>query len=417
MKKTFLTAGVISLLLILLFVACAPTQTAVPASEVKTLKLGCLMPFTGGAAQWGLLMRPEMEVYTELINEDGGIKIGNDKYKVELYFIDDGFMPAPGAAGARKLIYDDGVSAIVGYFSAGSAAVAGVTNPEKVIFIGRTGSGVTYNPENDKYMIFGTPSAENVAYQVIAAMKAYPDFKVIGWTAPEAARQAAESVFDEMDKAIEERYGLKSFRVYYPEGTTNFTPYIMKMAENGVQLVSSGGSVLEVALLAKQRWAAGYKWPIVQTGTLVDPATFISICGGADAAQGVVSDRPVPWELKETKVSPAYLDMAKRIKTRFEEKFGKPMVYMGCYGWGAHHMALYFEVIQRAGTIDPDKVMDAFRGGTFETFMGRYTLGGTETYGAPVVCGYPCPVGIIKGNQEVYLGEHPMPDVDQWNKP
>ncbi|RPJ58707.1 MAG: ABC transporter substrate-binding protein, partial [Dehalococcoidia bacterium] len=255
MKKAFLTVGVVLVLSIMLFTACAPAQTAAPVSTVKTLKLGALMPFTGGAAQWGLLMRPEMDVYAELINEDGGIKVGNDTYQIEMHYIDDSFMPAPGAAGARKLIYDEGVTAIVGYFSAGSAAVAGVTNPEKVIFIGRTGSGVNYNPDNDKYMIFGTPSAENVAYQVVAAMKAFPNYKVIGWTAPEAARQAAAEAFDEMDKAIEDRYGLKSYRVYYPEGTTNFTPYIVKMAENGVDLVSSGGSVLEVALLAKQRWA------------------------------------------------------------------------------------------------------------------------------------------------------------------
>jgi branched-chain amino acid transport system substrate-binding protein len=416
MKKAFLTVGVVLILSIMLFTACAPVQTAKPEAEAKILKLGCLMPFTGGASQWGLLMRPEMEVYADLVNEIGGIKVGNDTYKVELHFIDDGFMPAPGAAGARKLIYDEGVVSILGYFSAGSAAVAGVTNPEKVIFIGRTGSGVNYDPERDKYMIFGTPSAEAVSYQVVAAMKAYPNMKVIGWTAPEAAKKAAESAFDQMDKAIEQKYGVKSYRAYYPEGTTNFTPYILKMAENNVDIVSSGGSMLEVALTAKQRWAAGYKWPIVQTGTLVDPAMFISICG-YDGAQGVVSDRTVPWELKETKVSPEYLDMAKRIKARFEEKFGKPMVYMGCYGWGAHHMALYFEAIKRVGTLDPDKVMAAFRGGTFETFVGKYTLGGTQSYGAPVICGHPGSVGIIKGKEEVYLGEHPLTDVDLWDKP
>ncbi|MCX6006395.1 MAG: hypothetical protein NTZ34_03930, partial [Chloroflexi bacterium] len=81
MKKLVLLVGIVSVLLIVLFTACAPTQTAKPASEVKILKLGCLMPFTGGASQWGLLMRPEMEVYAELINEDGGIKVGNDTYK------------------------------------------------------------------------------------------------------------------------------------------------------------------------------------------------------------------------------------------------------------------------------------------------------------------------------------------------
>jgi len=414
MRKAIYMVGLVVILCTLLFPVCTPG--AKPPAEVKTLKLGCIMPFTGAAAQWGLLMRPEMEVYAELVNEDGGMKVGNDTYKVEVYFLDDGFMPAPGAAAARKLMYDQGVVAMVGYFSQGEAAVAPITNAEKVIFICRTGSGVVYDPEKDKYVVFGTPSSENVAYQVVAAMKAYPDFKIIGWTGPEAARLAAESAFEQMDKAIEERYGMKGYRFYYPEGTTNFTPYIAKMAEKGVQMVSHGGSMLEVALIAKQRWAAGYKWPIQQTGTLVNPAMFISIAG-FDAAQGIVSDRPVPWELKKVKVAPDYLDMAKRIKARFEEKYKEPMVYMGCYGWGVHHMALYFEAVKRAGTLDADKVMENIRGGTFETFLGKYTMGGAETYGSPVVCGYPCPVGIIKGNEEVYLGEHTLLDADMWNKP
>ena len=87
-----------------------------------------------------------MEIYAELINEDGGIKIGDATYKIELYCLDDGYMPAPGAAAARQLIYDKNVSAILGYFSMGFSAVAPVTNAEKVIFLAGTGSGVVYDP-------------------------------------------------------------------------------------------------------------------------------------------------------------------------------------------------------------------------------------------------------------------------------
>jgi hypothetical protein len=75
-------------------------------------------------------------------------------------------------------------------------------------------------------------------------------------------------------------------------------------------------------------------------------------------------------------------------------------------------MGHYLEGAQMAGSIDPDKVMKALRGGTVDTFVGTYTLSGKKTYGSPVVFGYPCAMSIIRGNEYVYLNEEPMWDVD-----
>jgi len=383
----------------------------------KELKVGCVMPFTGPAAPWGQAIRPQMEIYAELINEDGGLKIGDDTYKVTLFFGDGQYMPAPGAKAARDLIFRTNVSVILGYFGAGMSAIAPITNKEKVIFICRTGSGVTYDPKKDPYVVFGTPSNEMVFYQAVAAMKGYPQYKALCFTGPTAsAKQFSEKDNQTLDKDLKDKYSIGVTRIYYPEGTQNFTPYIAKMKDAGVELVSVGGNVLEVALLAKQRWEAGLKWPITQTGTLIDPSLFVQL-SGAEAAQGICSDRPAPWELKTVTVSPEFLKMAERIKARYEKKTGNPLTYVGSFGWGLNHMAQYFEALKQAGTTDPDKVMAVFRGGTFETFLGRYTTSGAEIYGSPVVFGYPCAMGIIKGDKEVYLGENPLLDVNDWLKP
>ena len=410
------TGLVILLGLVLLITACAQVAPQ-PVATAQDLNLGCLMPFTGPAAEWGKLIRPQMDIYADLINEDGGIKVGDNVYKVKLFYVDDSYSPAPGAAGARKLIYDNNVKAILGYFSFGESAVAPVTNAEKVIFITRTGSGVVYDNVTNPYVVFGTPSSENALYQTLGALTAFPEIKTICSTGPAAAKMQAESAFGEVDQMLLEKFGLKSVRVYYPEGTTNFTPYIAQMAEQGVQFISSGGSSLEVALLAKQRYAAGYKWPKTQTCTLTSVALFNQLCGSPEAAENIVSDRPAPWEFTKVKVSPAYLDMAQRIRDRFKQTYNQPLTYVGSFGWGINHMAQYFEAIKKAGTLDPDKVMSAFRGGTFDTFMGTYTLSGDEVYGGKIVFGYPCSMGIIKGNEEVHLGEFPMMDVNNWNKP
>ncbi|MCX6007138.1 MAG: hypothetical protein NTZ34_07760, partial [Chloroflexi bacterium] len=73
----------LTVLIVTTVAACAASPTAAPA-EGKVLKIGCVMPFSGSGAQWGLQIRPVLEIYAEEINKDGGIKVGDDMYKVEL---------------------------------------------------------------------------------------------------------------------------------------------------------------------------------------------------------------------------------------------------------------------------------------------------------------------------------------------
>ena len=56
--------------------------------------------------------------------------------------------------------------------------------------------------------------------------------------------------------------------------------------------------------------------------------------------------------------------------------------------------------------------MKTLRGGTFETFLGRYKLTGKRFYGSDVVFGHPCAMCISKGKESIYLGEYPLTDID-----
>jgi branched-chain amino acid transport system substrate-binding protein len=389
--------------------ACTP-QVQSPV-EQKVLKLGCLMPFSGPAAMYGERGRQITDVLIELINEDGGVKIGQDSYKVDLIWGDDQFAPAPAAAAARKLIYDDGVIGILGYIGPGFSALSPVTNPEKVILICRTG-GVIYNPQKDPYVVFGSPTGEVTLNQALAAMQAHPELHTLAWTGNMDDRRMSEPAFQLVDTRLEKEFGIKSVRVYYPVGTTNFTPYLTKMMEQGTEVIFAGATILEVALMAKQRKEMGLKWPIVHTSdNLVD--ILFSICG-KDGAQGIMGNRNAPWELKKVQVARKYLDMSGRMLERYEKKYGKPLDTYGPFSMVITHLSQYIECAQKVGTTNPDTMMQAFRGGTFDSFLGRYTFSGSKTYGAPVVFGYPCAMGEIRGDKEVYIGEYPLADADMW---
>jgi branched-chain amino acid transport system substrate-binding protein len=411
MSKKYIAAVCLIISIVLITVTSCAAPTPLPPAAEKTLKIGSIMPFTGPAALWGQKIRPTMEMYAKLVNEDGGVKIGGDLYKVEMTFL-DAYGPAPASAAARNLIFDHKVSAIVGYFGLGIAAIAQVTNPEKVILNMSTIGGVDPFPIKDSYVFYGYPVMNFAVYQVIAAMKALPQYHTIAWTGIRSGDQTPEPLFAPTDERLLKEFGIKSVRVYYPEGTMNFTPYLTQMAEKGVEVIYCIGTPLEVGLMAKQRWQMGYTWPICQAAPGLELDVMKGIAGSEEAVQNIVSDYPVPWELKKVTVAPKYLAMAKRIWDRSKEEYGAEMWYGSWGGSATNSMGQLFEILEQAGTTDPDTVMRTIRGGTFDSFLGKYTLSGEKYYGSNSVFGYPCSLGIIKGAKTVYLGEYPMMDVD-----
>ncbi len=391
--------------------ACA-APVAQPPAEQKVLRIGSVMPFTGPASFWGRSERPVMEIYADLINEDGGLKIGNDMYKVEIYFADGPLDIAADAAAARSLVYDKNVTAILGYFGIGYPALSSVTTPEKVILDASTISMGTFNAAKEPYSIFGFPAAEMAMNQALAVMNAFPGSKTLCWLYASGGNVDVEKIYGPIDAAIEKTYGIKSIRVAYPPGTMNFTAYITKMAELNTDVIYSFGQPLEVGLMAKQRYQMGYKWPIASCAAMLDTKTVKGIAGSEEAMQNICGDYCLPWVLKKVTVAPKYLDMAIRIRDTYKAKYPNTELYAGAFGTGVPAMGHYFEACQMAGTTDPDKVMGVLRGGTLETFLGKYTLSGAETYGSPIIFGFPCAMSIIKGNENVYLNEEPMWDVD-----
>ncbi|MCX6006104.1 MAG: ABC transporter substrate-binding protein [Chloroflexi bacterium] len=376
------------------------------------MRIGSVMPFSGPGAQWGLQIRPVLEIYADEINKDGGLKIGDDMYNVELYFADGPMSPAADAAAARSLVYDKNVKAIVSYFGIGYSPIAAVTTAEKVILNSSTINMGAYNAANEPYSIFGFPAVEMAVNQAVAAMQAFPDLKTLCWTGAEGGNTDVQKLYGPVDEAIEKEYGFKSVRLYYPEGTTNFTAYISKMAEMGVDALFTFASPIESGLLAKQRYQMGYKWPIIQNGAVVDLTVLRGIVGSEEAMQNICGNYSFPWVLKKVTVATRYRDMADRIRAKYKETHQNKEPFAGGFGVGSPTMGHYLEAVQVAGMTDPDKVMSVLRGGTIETFLGKYTLSGSETYGSPVVVGYPCGMGIVKGKELVYLSEKTLWDVD-----
>jgi ABC-type branched-subunit amino acid transport system substrate-binding protein len=258
------------------------------------------------------------------------------------------------------------------------------------------------------YVVFGTPSHEEYLDNCFALVKAYPNYKTLGILDSVAGGGSQSAAWEVIRKALDAA-GIRYHNEYFAVGTTDFAPYITRFKEAGCGVVFVAGWVGEFMLFSKQRWEMGYKdMKVACSGPFVDIRMYKAVVG-ADAAQGLIAAYYDNSQFKETKVNPKYIAQCQEALRIAAEKTGKPYAYTGEIAWLPSHVLILVQAMQKAGTVDdPDAIMKAIRGGTFDTTIGKWTMSGEKTYGSAVVFGTPGALCTIQGDKEVYLSEHPM---------
>lgn len=78
-----------------------------------SVKIGVLAPLSGDAATWG---RPGYEgcrIWADWVNADGGLRIGGQRWAVEIVAYDDQYDPARAVHGVKQLVLEHGVKIIL----------------------------------------------------------------------------------------------------------------------------------------------------------------------------------------------------------------------------------------------------------------------------------------------------------------
>ncbi|MHB1418736.1 MAG: ABC transporter substrate-binding protein [Bacillota bacterium] len=416
-KSKYLMMLMVLMLVVALvsIVACgkkdeAPSQTGDTGTTAptKTLKIGFIMPMSGPASLWGIAIQKDVNAYTAVINEEGGLKIGDEYYTVENYFADDEATPDKAAQTTNELINNDGVSAILGYWGIGLPTIASITTPAKVIT--NFTKPINYNKDTMPYAAFSHDDSYLGFAQLAAIISAFPEMKTMGISADEVYYAGGKNTIPAFKEILTEK-GIKFVEDVYPWSTIDYTTHIEKLHQLGADTLFSWSAPEFEAGKQKEIYNRGYKMNFAGAGTIVDLKSYMDI-SGKEAAQGGLHPYNYPWALKTYNIQPEIVDVALKIKAKTEQMQGKAEIdYDGAFPYGLNSMLMYFQALQKAGTTDPDKVMEVTRGGTFDLFSGTQTLGGLETYGSAVM-GHPIgPMGKVEGDKMVFSSEGPAYDV------
>ncbi|WP_114216512.1 ABC transporter substrate-binding protein [Ochrobactrum sp. 3-3] len=251
----------------------------------KELKIGFVGVTSGPAAAWGTSNVRSMQVRADWLNEQGGVKIGDDNYKIRIVTFDDQKDPKRAIAGMEKMA-QEGVHYVVGpNVDDGAAAVRPVAEAKGIIYF-------PYSFPKELY----TPPASNAVLGMIANYQSGPaiykylkENKGIKTVAFVAANES--DPLSQRDSGIEaaKALGLEvvSANDAYQNDTRDFTPVLTPIVmQKPDLLVLSGVAPGNAPLLIRAARELGYQG-FISTETAQDAKVLEE--GAGELANGFIS--------------------------------------------------------------------------------------------------------------------------------
>ncbi len=378
-----------------LALAAALAAAGAVQADDKTLTIGLLGPLSGGAASYGVELMRGAELRVEEINKAGGLKVGADAYRIKLVSYDHKAQAADTATATNKLIFQDKVKYIIGNaVGATCNAAQTITEPNKVMFA---------------FVCWGTTNlAPEKPYSFRSMLSQWeltePFYRWVKENHPKIKRVAAISPNDTSGKdtntAVVKALKALGFEVaadeYYERGTKDFYPVLTKILAQKPDMIDVAAAPPgEAGLILKQAMELGFKGAKGWTAG-INPFTIISVAG-REAAEGVWS--PANINVKGDHVSAA----VRKFGETYEKRYGEVPGAIAVANYAAFDV--FTQAMQKAGSVDTDKVLAVLTKEQFQTVWGPLAIGGKETYGIDRQFLYPLVISEVRQGKVVDIAE------------
>jgi len=250
-------------------------------AQSKTIKIGINAPLTGDIPKVGEGTKFAAEMWLEDINAAGGLKVGDEIYRVQLIIEDNESKAESAVTVNTKMITVDEVLAIVGPQASKQAVPAGeVANNYQTPMI----SPWSTNPDTtiDRPFVFRAcfldpfqgPVVANFVQEEFGFKKAAVLYDV--------ASDYPKGLAEFFKAAWEKQFGPGSVVAYesFTTKDTDFSSQLTKIARSGAEFLFTPQYYNEVALIVQQSRQLGFDKPIVGSDSWGSAET-VKLCGAA----------------------------------------------------------------------------------------------------------------------------------------
>ena len=349
--------------------ACSSDQeegTATNNGE-KVLRVGAAVSETGRYAEEGENVRRGYAVWQDWVNNDyGGLRVGDDRYKVELVMYDDESDPDTTTDLVLRLIEEDEVDFLLGpYSSTLTERAIEVAEAQGMILVEGNGASESLFQQSYANLFAVLTPAGNYTQSVLEAL------------AEEGARSVAiayaNAIFPasvaEGAERWAEAYGLEVTRVEaYPQDVGDVTDILATFKDLNPDVFVGVGYFDDAVLFVRTAREIGFN-PKALVLTVGPTSPKFTDEVGEVAANYVIA--PTQWESSMI-YEGDYFGSASEYAERYAAMWREPPAYQAAQATAAG-LALQL-AIQAAGSLGQDAVRAALHDLDVETFFGRISF-------------------------------------------
>ena len=360
-----------------------PAEPAEPAEPgdgeefefAGTIRFGAALPITGALSPEGIKQQNGYDLWAYMVNNSGGIQVGDRRYLVEMVYMDYQSDTATAVRLAENLITEQDVSFLFGPFGSGAArAVSAVTEMYQIPMVAPTASAVSVFEDGNEF-IFGMFTPDRTLTEPLATLAMAQD------DPPQTIAVIARndlfplSIANEAQVSAEERGIEVVVFDQFSAGVTDFAPILIQVANADPCWVFVTGYANDLIMVRRQMAELGIEPKML---TMIAGAAYMEFIDGlGDLAENVTA--AVWWHDAVRYVGDDVFGTAENFARLYEERFGYIPDYV--IASAAAVGVVFQNAIERAGTLDPIAVRDALAASDFISFFGpiRFDERGMQT--------------------------------------
>jgi len=357
----------------------APAAPA-PAAQ-DTILFGSPVSLTGALTKEGHLTQEGYEFWKSYVNSHGGIKVGGKTYKVDIKYYDDESKNETSAQLAERLIDQDHVNFILGPYGSGTAfTVAAIAERKKIPMVEGNGAAEKIFSQGFRYT-FGVLSPAKRYLEGIVELGREKGAKTV-------AISAASDAFSlEVAKGAADYATAHGMTVVYnnkyPNDATDVSGVVTAIKAANPDIILNAGHLQDALLIHKALKEQSVSAKAYGYSVGPDTPDFVGALG--KDANDVFGGAQWSDAVKYKADHPGFYDNAKDYAVAFEKVYHHRPDY---HNAESSATCLAFEyAIEKAGSLDPDKVRDALAALDVTTFYGilKFDSRGLNVYKPMVV--------------------------------